>query len=160
MTEDVIPPSVEDLKAVGIEIPAKGKVVVDVFTTWCGPCKQVGPILHKMEKDGKISLVQIDLDKNEDLGKNHNIHAVPTLIFFKDGKRLGSISKGEPKEVSIPDLLEQVLGGSYDYQVLQNGKPLKDLDAMKVRLTRTLVKEGVMVGFCGEELLREVIEQM
>ncbi len=160
MTEDVIPPSVEDLKAIGIEIPTKGKVVLDVFTEWCGPCKQVGPILHKMQKDGLITLVQTDLDKNEDLGKNHNIHAIPTLIFFKDGKRIGSISKGEPKEASLEELLEQVLGGSYEYQVLQNGKPLKDIASLKVRLTRTLVKDGVMVGFCGEELLREVIEQM
>ncbi len=160
MTEEVIPPSVEDLKKVGIEIPTKGKVVLDIFTTWCGPCKQVAPILHKMQKDGLISLVQTDLDKNEDLGKNHNIHAIPTLIFFKDGKRIGSVSKGEPKEAPIADLLEQMLGGSYEYQVLQDDKPLKDLATLKVRLTRTLVKDGVMVGFCGEELLREVIEQM
>lgn len=160
MTEDVIPPSVEDLKTVGIDIPTKGKVVLDIFTEWCGPCKQVGPVLHKMQKSGLISLVQTDLDKNEALGKNHNIHAIPTLIFFKDGKRIGSISKGEPKVVPISDLLEQVLGGSYDYEVLHDNTPLKDMAALKVRLTRTLVKDGVMVGFCGEDLLREVIEQM
>jgi thioredoxin 1 len=160
MTEEVIPPSVEDLKAVGIEIPTKGKVVLDIFTEWCGPCKQVGPVLHQMQKDGHIILVQTDLDKNENLGRNHNIHSIPTLIFFKDGKRIGSIAKGEPKEVPITDLLEQVLGGSYEYQLLQNNKTIKDLDSIKVRLTRTLVKDGVMVGFCGEELLREVIEQM
>ncbi len=160
MTEEVIPPSVEDLKAVGIEIPTKGKVVLDIFTEWCGPCKQVGPILHQMQKDGQIILVQTDLDKNENLGRNHNIHSIPTLIFFKDGKRIGSIAKGEPKEVPIADLLEQVLGGSYDYQLLQNDNVLKDLDSIKVRLTRALVKDGVMVGFCGEELLREVIDKM
>ncbi len=160
MTEDVNPPSAEELKALGIDIPAKGKVVVDVFTTWCGPCKQVKPILHKMEEDGEIALVPIDLDKNEELGKNHNIHAVPTLIFFKDGKRIGSISKGEPKEVPLADLLEQVLGGSYEYKVLQNKKPLADIGSLNVTLTRTLVKDGVMVGFCGEEFLREVIDQM
>jgi thioredoxin 1 len=160
MTEEVIPPSVEDLKAVGIEIPTKGKVVLDIFTEWCGPCKQVGPILHQMQKDGLITLVQEDLDKNENLGRNHNIHSIPTLVFFKDGKRVGSISKGDPKEVPITDLLNQVLGGSYEYQVLQNGNPLKDLNAIIVRLTHTIVKEGVMVGFCGEEQLREVIEQM
>jgi len=160
MTEEVIPPSVEDLKAVGIEIPTKGKVVLDIFTEWCGPCKQVAPILHQMQKDGLITLIQEDLDKNEDLGRNHNIHSIPTLIFFKDGKRVGSISKGDPKEVSITDLLDQVLGGSYEYQVLRDGKLLKDLDVMIVRMTRTIVKDGVMVGFCGEEQLREVIEQM
>ncbi len=160
MTEEVIPPSVEDLKAVGIEIPTKGKVVLDVFTEWCGPCKQVAPILHKMQKDGLITLVQTDLDKNENLGRNHNIHSIPTLIFFKDGKRIGSISKGDPKEVPISDLLEQILGGNYEYQVLQDAKPLEDLDSLKVRLKRTLVKDGVMVGFCGEEQLYDVVKQM
>jgi len=160
MSDEVIPPTVEDLKAVGINIPTSGKVVLDISTNWCGPCKQVGPILHKMANDGLITLVQTDLDENEELGKNHNIHAIPTLIFFKDGKRIGSITKGDPQEIPLEALLDKVLGESYQYQVLQDNTPLTDLSQLKVLLTRTIVKDGVMVGFCGEDLLRQIIEEM
>ena len=65
---------------------------------WCGPCKFVAPILHKLRDEGLIKLIQIDLDKNRSLGERFNITAIPTLLFFKDGKMLeGTIEvQGQP----------------------------------------------------------------
>ena len=80
--------NIEDLKSVGIEGPKEGKLIIDVYTVWCGPCKFIAPILHKLRDEGLIQLIQIDLDQNRPLGEMFQISAIPTLLFFKDGKLL------------------------------------------------------------------------
>ena len=79
---------IEELKAIGIDGPKNGKLIIDVYTVWCGPCKFVAPILHKLRDEGLIQLIQIDLDQNRPLGEMFQISAIPTLLFFKDGKLL------------------------------------------------------------------------
>jgi thioredoxin 1 len=81
---------VSELKSVGIDAPSDGKLVIDVFTTWCGPCKFVAPILHKLRDEGLIKLIQVDLDQNRPLGEMFGIMAIPTLLFFKNGDLLES----------------------------------------------------------------------
>ncbi len=66
----------------------KGKLLIDIFTTWCGPCKFVAPILHKLRDEGLIQLIQVDLDQNRPLGNLFGITAIPTLLFFNNGKLL------------------------------------------------------------------------
>ncbi len=80
--------NVSELKSVGIDAPSDGKLVIDVFTTWCGPCKFVAPILHKLRDEGLIKLIQVDLDQNRPLGEIFGITAIPTLLFFNNGELL------------------------------------------------------------------------
>ena len=89
---------IEELKAIGIDGPKNGKLIIDVYTVWCGPCKFVAPILHKLRDEGLIQLLQVDLDQNRPLGEMFGISAIPTLLFFKDGKLLeGTIEvQGQP----------------------------------------------------------------
>ena len=70
---------VSELKSVGIDAPSDGKLVIDVFTTWCGPCKFVAPILHKLRDEGLIKLIQVDLDQNRPLGEMFGITAIPAF---------------------------------------------------------------------------------
>ncbi len=158
MSQEVKPPSIEDLKKVGIEIPTEGKVVLDIFTEWCGPCKSIAPILHSLKDEGKIGLVQQDLDQNRPLAENHNIHAIPTLILFKDGKRVGDVP-GESVDMPLSEFFSRAVS---DMTVVLNkdGTPVEDLSGYSVKLNRFIVKDGVMVGFPGEELLRKIIEEM
>ncbi|MHA1669624.1 MAG: thioredoxin family protein [Promethearchaeota archaeon] len=83
--------NIEDLREFGIIISNEmnqGKVIIDVYTNWCGPCKWVSPLLEKLEKEGLIKLLKVDLDQNRPLGNKFGITAIPTLIFFKDGQLL------------------------------------------------------------------------
>ena len=80
--------NVDDLKKVGIDAPKEGKLVIDIFTVWCNPCKFVAPILHKLRDEGLINLIQVDLDQNRPLGSLFGITAIPTLLFFKEGELL------------------------------------------------------------------------
>ena len=59
-------------------------VVVDFWATWCGPCKMIAPILDEVaaEMDGKVKVVKVDVDQNNQTAGKYNIMSVPSLLFF------------------------------------------------------------------------------
>ena len=76
-------------------------VLVDFFATWCGPCKSLSPILKEVKDNlgDKISIIKIDVDKNQELASKYQVRGVPTMLLFQDGKQLwrqsGVLSKTE-----------------------------------------------------------------
>ncbi|MFX1357068.1 MAG: thioredoxin family protein [Promethearchaeota archaeon] len=83
--------NIEELREFGLEITdemKQGKVIIDVYTVWCGPCKFISPILEKLESEGLIHVLKVDLDQNRPLGNRFGITAIPTLLFFKNGQLL------------------------------------------------------------------------
>lgn len=64
-----------------------GLLLVDFFATWCGPCKMLAPVLESLSTtfEGKINIVKVDVDKDQDLAMQFGIMSVPTMILFKDG---------------------------------------------------------------------------
>ncbi len=76
-------------------------VLIDFYADWCGPCKTMAPIL-KQVKDHlgeRVSIIKIDVDKNQGLAAKYQVRGVPTLMLFKNGKQLwrqsGVIQKDE-----------------------------------------------------------------
>ena len=67
---------------------ATSPVVVDFYATWCGPCKVLSPRLEKLagEFSGKIKFVKVNVDEAQKLAGRFQVSAIPTLIFFKNGK--------------------------------------------------------------------------
>lgn len=77
-----------------------GKVLVDFFATWCGPCKMLTPILEELASDrSDTKIVKVDVDECEKIARQFGIMSIPTLIKFVDGqiidKKVGFISKEE-----------------------------------------------------------------
>ena len=76
-------------------------VLVDFFATWCGPCQTLAPILKQVKESvgEKVSIIKIDVDKNEMVASRFQVRGVPTLILFKNGRQLwrqsGVVTKDE-----------------------------------------------------------------
>ena len=68
------------------ELVKEGTYLVDFYAEWCGPCKMLTPVLENLED--KINVIKVDIDKFEKLAFEYRIMSVPTLVFFKDGKKV------------------------------------------------------------------------
>jgi thioredoxin 1 len=78
---------------------AKGKVLVDFFATWCGPCKMLAPIVEKVASEHEdITVLKIDVDEVPDVAAKYGIRSIPTLILFEDGKAVDMKLGYMPKE--------------------------------------------------------------
>jgi thioredoxin len=76
-------------------------VVIDFHALWCAPCKMQTPILREVaaELGDKVKVIKIDVDQNQEIASQYNIHSVPTLMIFKNGKivwrQSGVVSKNQ-----------------------------------------------------------------
>lgn len=82
--------SIEEFKA----LEPKGLVLVDFYAEWCGPCKMIGPVFAELGEKHKeqASFYKVDVDKSLELAREYNIHTVPTILFFRDGVLIDSIT--------------------------------------------------------------------
>ena len=73
-------------------------VVVDFWAEWCGPCRQIAPVLDEIakEREGKITIAKVNIDKNPGTPQKYGVRGIPTLIIFKNGQAVST------KVVSLP----------------------------------------------------------
>ena len=83
----------------------KKMVIVDFFATWCGPCQMLMPVLESIaSKEGKIDIIEIDVDEAQNLAMKYEIEAVPTMIIFKNGTMIDRLSGYYPEEELVEEL--------------------------------------------------------
>ncbi len=70
------------------ELVGEGRVLVDFFATWCGPCKMLSLVIEKFDKKNTIPIIKVDVDECEEVASKYRIFSVPTLIIFENGKEI------------------------------------------------------------------------
>jgi thioredoxin 1 len=75
-------------------------VFVDFWAEWCGPCRMVGPAVEQLSKslDGKVKIVKLNVDENQEIAVKYGIHSIPSLLLFKDGNEIARTVGAAPKE--------------------------------------------------------------
>jgi len=88
-------------------------VLLDFWAEWCGPCKSIAPVLDQLagEYEGKLKVVKINIDENQQTPRQYGIRGIPTLMIFKDGKvqatQIGAVSKTQ-----LTQIIDKAIGSS------------------------------------------------
>ncbi|MGD8466141.1 MAG: thioredoxin [Anaerolineae bacterium] len=83
-----------------VVLQASVPTIVDFWAVWCGPCKMIAPILEEIsdEYGGKLQVVKLDVDHNNQTAMNYGVMSIPTLLLFNGGEAVERIIGFQPKE--------------------------------------------------------------
>lgn len=81
-------------------------VVVDFWAEWCGPCKQIAPVLEEISSENSETLRvgKVNVDENQGLARQYDVMSIPTLLVFKDGAPVGRIVGAKPKAQLLQEI--------------------------------------------------------
>ena len=94
------------------EIINSGKpVVIDFWATWCGPCMNMSPTIDELAEEyaDKVVIGKYNVDEESDFSTQHRIMSLPTILFFKDGKKTSLRLAGSQNKAKLVEKIEELL---------------------------------------------------
>src|ERR1041384_4232161 len=86
-------------------LSGEGKVIVDFWAEWCGPCHAVAPVLDRIANEHQVKVVKVNIDEQQDLAQRYGVASIPFMVLFENGAPQASAIGAMPK-----GSLEKALG--------------------------------------------------
>lgn len=137
-----------------IDGSATTPTIVQFWAPWCGPCKQLGPVLEKVvaASNGKVRMVRVNIDDNNEIAAQMRVQSVPTVYGFVDGKPVDGFSGAQPESAvrQFIDKLSTMGGAGADVaQVLEAGEAAlagSDFDTAMTHFQQAMGLDPASVG--------------
>ena len=89
-------------------IKDNGLILIDFWASWCGPCKQMEPILEEFSTDTGIPVGKLNVDENLEKPQKYSVQSIPTMVLFKDGNPVHTVVGAMPKHRLLKELAQWI----------------------------------------------------
>lgn len=135
----------QDFLQTVVEESKRRPVVVDLWATWCAPCRTLGPILEKVaeERGGEFLLAKLDVDANPYTAGQFGVQSIPTVVAFKDGKPVDGFVGAIP-EPMVKEFIDKILPTAADHEAQDalEEEMEGDLDDAEAKYREALVADA------------------
>jgi thioredoxin 1 len=83
-------------------------ILVDFWAEWCGPCKRLSPILDEIADERGLLIGKLNVDENPGKMEEYSVHSIPTMVLFKSGQPVKTITGAKPKHLLLKELSEWI----------------------------------------------------
>ena len=83
-------------------------ILIDFWAEWCGPCKMLAPILDEISNETGLLVGKLNVDENPIKMEEYSIHSIPTMVLFKSGQPVRTITGAKPKHLLLKELSEWI----------------------------------------------------
>jgi thioredoxin 1 len=93
-----------------MDLSTPGLTLLDFTAAWCGPCRQLKPVLESLATDYRIRVAEIDVDHDQLLAQQFAVKAMPTVVLWRDGREVGRFVGARPRKF-VAGMIERALAG-------------------------------------------------